>query len=100
MFCASVVYPADAKAFDIDYFAHQHAPMFARLLGDNCVRWEVHRALATPGAPPASFVAAAYFWVESAEEFGATLAKFGDEIYADISRFSQTPPSRGWSELL
>jgi uncharacterized protein (TIGR02118 family) len=71
MFCASVLYPVEAEDFDFDYFATRHAPMFARLLGDNCVRYEVHRGLATPGAPPPPFLAAAYFWVGSAERFGA-----------------------------
>jgi uncharacterized protein (TIGR02118 family) len=100
MFCASVVYPSDAEAFDFDYFSSHHAPMFARLIGENCVKWEVHRALASPGAPPPSFVAAAFFWIVSAEEFGATLAEHGAEIYADIPNFSQTQPSRGWSEVI
>ncbi|ACQ81700.1 Ethyl tert-butyl ether degradation EthD [Beutenbergia cavernae DSM 12333] len=100
MFCASVVYPADAERFDAEYFATQHAPMFARLLGENCVRWEVHRALATPGAPTSPFLAAAYFWVTSGELFGATLAEHGEEIYADIPRFSATQPARGWAEVL
>jgi uncharacterized protein (TIGR02118 family) len=100
MFCASVAYPIDAEGFDTDYFATRHAPMFAELIGDNCVKWEVHRALATPGAPPPPFIAAAYFWVESAEQFGQTLAEHNGRIYADIANFSRTPPSRGWSEVL
>jgi uncharacterized protein (TIGR02118 family) len=66
MFCASVAYPTDAATFDFGYFRDQHAPLFARILGDNCVRFEVHRGLAAPGAPPPPFVAAAYFWVTSA----------------------------------
>jgi hypothetical protein len=52
VFCASVVYPAGIDGFDIDYFTTRHVPMFARLLGDNCQRFEVHHALATIGAPP------------------------------------------------
>jgi uncharacterized protein (TIGR02118 family) len=99
MFCASVLYPVGADDFDFDYFATRHAPMFARLLGDNCVRYEVHRGLATPGAPPPPFLAAAYFWVRSAERFGAALAAHGDEIYSDIPRFSRTQPTRGWAEI-
>jgi uncharacterized protein (TIGR02118 family) len=99
MFCASVTYPIDAENFDVDYFATTHAPMFARLLGDNCVRFEVHRALSPPGAPVATFVAAAYFWVTSAEGFGATLNEHGDKIYSDISNFSGTQPLRGWAEV-
>lgn len=99
MFCASVMYPVDAEGFDFDYFATRHAPMFARLLGDDCQRYEVHRALAVPGAPPPPFIAAAYFWVESAERFGATLAEHGAEIYADIERFSRAQPIRGWAAV-
>jgi len=99
MFCASVLYPVEAEDFDFDYFATRHAPMFARLLGDNCVRYEVHRGLATPGAPPLPFLAAAYFWVGSAERFGATLADHGDEIYSDIPKFSRTQPTCGWAEV-
>jgi uncharacterized protein (TIGR02118 family) len=99
MFCASVAYPPDAEAFDFEYFRTRHAPMFARLLGHDCVRFEVHRGLAAPGAPPPPFAAAAYFWVTSAEGFGATLSEHGSQIYADISNFSRTQPGRGWAEV-
>jgi uncharacterized protein (TIGR02118 family) len=97
MYCASVAYPLDAKGFDFDYFRDRHAPLFAQLLGDNCVRFEVHRGLATPGAPP--FVAAAYFWVTSPEAFGATLGQHAAALYGDIENFSQTQPVRGWAEV-
>jgi uncharacterized protein (TIGR02118 family) len=100
MYCASVAYPLDAERFDFDYFRSQHAPMFARQLGDNCERFEVHRGLAAPGAPPPPFVAAAYFWVTSADAFGATLATHGAAIYADIDKFSGTQPVRGWAEVV
>jgi uncharacterized protein (TIGR02118 family) len=99
VFCASVAYPPDAEDFDFEYFRDRHVPMFASFLGDNCVRYEVHRALAAPGAPPPPFVAAAYFWVASADAFGATLAQHGDTIYADIAQFSRTQPTRGWAEV-
>ena len=100
MFCASVAYPLDAEGFDFDYFAHRHAPLFAELLGDNCVRFEVHRGLAAPGAPPPPFAGAAYFWVGSAEQFGQALAEHGEQIYADIASFSRTQPVRGWAEVV
>jgi len=99
MFCASVAYPVDSDGFDYEYFRDRHAPMFAGLLGENCQRFEVHRALAAPGAPPPPFVAAAYFWVVSAEAFGASLAEHGSSIYADIAEFSRTQPVRGWAEV-
>lgn len=100
MYCASVVYPTEAENFDFEYFHSRHAPMFAKLLGENCVRFEVHRALATPGAPPPPFAAAAYFWVTSPESFGATLAEHGPTIYADIANFSGSQPIRGWAEVV
>jgi uncharacterized protein (TIGR02118 family) len=100
MYCASVMYPIDAENFDTDYFATRHAPMFAAALGDNCVRFEVHHALDTPGAPPPPFIAAAFFWVRSAVEFGAALAANGEAVYRDIQNFSDTQPSRGWAEVL
>ena len=99
MFCASVAYPLDSERFDFDYFRDRHAPMFADLLGDNCVRFEVHRGLSTPGAPPPPFVAAAYFWVTSAEAFGTTLAGHAPALYADIANFSRTQPVRGWAAV-
>jgi uncharacterized protein (TIGR02118 family) len=99
VFRASVAYPLDADGFDLEYFSNSHAPMFARLLGDACVRFEVHRGLASPGAPPPPFAAAAYFWVTSAEAFGAAWAEHGPAIYAEIARFSRIQPVRGWSEV-
>jgi uncharacterized protein (TIGR02118 family) len=86
MFRASVAYPVEAEAFDFDYFRSRHAPMFAELLGDKCRRFEVHRALSTPGARPPPLMAAAYFWVTSPEPFGAMLTDHGAAIYEDIAR--------------
>ncbi|MDH6464094.1 uncharacterized protein (TIGR02118 family) [Micromonospora sp. A200] len=99
MYCASVVYPTDAENFDFEYFRSRHAPMFARLLGENCIRFEVHRALATPGAPPPPFAAAPTSGLRR-QTFGATLAEHGAEIYVDIANFSGTQPTRGWAEVL
>lgn len=99
MFCASVIYPTGLERFDLIYFAERHVPHFAELLGANCIRFEVHRPLAQPGAPEPPFVAAAYFWVHSAEDFGATLAAHGAEIYADIEVFSSSQPVRAWCRV-
>jgi uncharacterized protein (TIGR02118 family) len=99
VFCASVAYPLESEGFDFAYFRDRHAPLFAEKLGENCVRFEVHRGLVAPGAPPPPFVAAAYFWVRSPEAFGAALAEHASAIYADIENFSQTQPVRGWAEV-
>ena len=101
MYCASVAYPiTEGRRFDLEYFAKRHVPMFARFLGQNCERFEVHRPLAQPGAPAPRFVGSAYFWVRSGEEFGATLEQYGQEIYTDIPKFTDIDPVRQWSEVL
>lgn len=99
MFCASVAYPLESESFDFEYFRDRHVPLFAEMLGENCVRFEVHRGLVAPGAPPPPFAAAAYFWVRSTDAFGAALAKHAFAIYADIDNFSHTQPVRGWAEV-
>lgn len=101
MFCASVAYPIQqGGTFDFNYFANKHVPLFARFLGDNCVKFEVHKNLASPGAPAPSFLGVAYFWVKSGEEFGATLAQYSKEIYSDITQFTDIEPIRQWSEVV
>jgi len=101
MFCASVAYPIQqGGTFDFEYFATRHVPMFARFLGENCVRFEIHRNLSSPNAPAPHFLGAAYFWVKSSEQFGAALAQYGEEIYADIPHFTDIEPVRQWSEVV
>ena len=98
--CSVLRYPPlDSDGFEFEYFRDSHVPMFAAHLGENCERFEVHRGLATPDAPPPPFVAAAYFWVTSPQALGEVLAEPGSAIYSDIATFSQTQPVRGWAEL-
>ena len=73
--------------------------MFADLVGESCVRFEVLQDLRRPGAPPPPFVAAAYFWVTSPEALLAPRSPNMGPIYADIEKFSGTQPVRGWSEV-
>ena len=101
MFCASVAYPnQQGGTFDFEYFAYKHAPLFARFLGENCVKFEVHRSLIALGAPAPEFLGVAYFWVKSGEAFGAALAQHNQEIYADIPKFTDIEPIRQWSEVV
>ncbi len=101
MFCASVTYPKDEEGrFDLDYFVQNHVPMFARLLGDNCSRYEVRVPAEAPGAPRPTYRCTACFWVTSGEAFGAVLATHGQEIYGDIARFTDLEPVRSWDEVV
>jgi hypothetical protein len=41
MFCATVLYPTEARApLDVEYYSKTLAPMYAEFLGDNCVNFE------------------------------------------------------------
>jgi len=50
MYCATVLYPnKEGSSFDFEHYAGTLAPMYAKILGDNCVKFEVRRGLVTPG---------------------------------------------------
>jgi uncharacterized protein (TIGR02118 family) len=102
MFCATVLYPyRDGSSFDFEHYAGTLAPMYARFLGDNCVRFEVRRGLAAPGRSAPHYLCIASFWVKSEEEFGASL---GDprmkDIMAKISSFTDIEPLRQFDEVV
>jgi uncharacterized protein (TIGR02118 family) len=101
MFCASVAYPEQKNGtFDLHYFLNKHIPLFVGFLGDNCVRYEVQKFIASlnPSAP--RFLYIAYFWLQSAEQFDATIEQHGAEIFTDIPQFTNIEPVREWREVL
>jgi hypothetical protein len=42
----------------------------------------------------------AYFWVRPGEDFGTTLASYGNEIYTHILRFTAIESLWQWSEVV
>jgi uncharacterized protein (TIGR02118 family) len=93
MYCISIAYPKnDGGTFDFDYYAKKHIPMVAHFLGANAVRGEVRKGVASPDGSAASFVCLANIWINSVEEFQATLAKHGKEIMGDIPNFTNIQP--------
>ena len=101
MFCVSVAYPRkDGGTFDFDYYTRNHVPLVARLVGANAVRAEVRKGIASPDGSAPSFVCLANFWINSFEEFQATLAAHGSEIMGDIPRFTNIQPILQIDEVL
>lgn len=102
MFCATVLYPNEPGVpFDFELYAGTLAPLYAQVLGENCVRFEVRKGLDTPGAGAPSFICIASFWVESREAFGASLAdERMPELMARISAFSRIQPLRQFDEVV
>lgn len=74
-FCWTVLYPNHEEAsFDFDHYAKALVPEYVAILGENCVKYEVRKGLATPGALAPAFVCIASFWLTSGEEFRASMA--------------------------
>jgi uncharacterized protein (TIGR02118 family) len=102
MFCATVLYPnQEGSIFDFEQYAGTLAPTYARLLGENCIKFEVRRGLVTPGAPAPQFICIASFWVKSREAFGASLADPRmQEVMAKIFAMTDIQPIRQFDEVM
>lgn len=100
IFCATVLYPSEGReSFDVDRYASEIAPRYARILGDNCIAFEVRRGLNSPGAPAPAFACIASFWVRSRDLFGAALGMPEmKQLMADIAAFSSVQPLRQFDE--
>ena len=102
MFCATVLYPSkEGVSLDFNHYAKTLAPMYAKFLGPNCVRFEVRRGLMTPGRPTPNFVCIASYFVKSRDEYMASL---GDprfkEIMDKFAAFTEIEPLRQFDEVV
>ena len=94
MYCITVVYPrTDGASFDFDYYLASHMPLVERRFGENLVRYEVRKGVASPDGSPASFVCVANCWIHSVERFKATLEEHGSEIMGDIPNYTAIEPT-------
>lgn len=102
VFCATVLYPfLDNTSFDFDHYVNVLIPEYVKLLGDNCVRYEVRKGLTSPGANHIQFICIANFWIRSGEQFGAAMAKPEmKEIMQKIAAFTDIQPIRQFDEVL
>ena len=102
MFCATVLYPnQEGTTFDFGHYSKTLAPAYAEFLGDNCVRYEVRKGLATPGAPVPAFALIASYWVQSDKEYRESLSdpRF-PELMALFAAFTDVAPIRQFDEVL
>ena len=102
MFCATVLYPnKQGSTFDFEHYAGILAPMYAKSLGDNCVKFEVRRGLGGPGGAAPQYICIASFWINSREKYGASLAEPRiQDIMAKISSFTDIEPIRQLDEVI
>jgi uncharacterized protein (TIGR02118 family) len=102
MFCATVLYPSkEGTTFNFEQYAKTLAPLYAKFLGANCVRFEVRKGLVWPGRPPPQFALIASYWVKSREEYGASLndPRFRG-IMEQFAAFSDIEPLRQFDEVV
>jgi uncharacterized protein (TIGR02118 family) len=102
MFCATVLYSTKAgSSFDIDQYRSTLAPMYAKFLGANCVRFEVRKGLMAPSRPTPHFVCIASYWVKSSDEYMASLndPRF-KEVMAKFNAFTDIEPLRQFDQVV
>jgi uncharacterized protein (TIGR02118 family) len=102
LFCATVLYPyKEGAAFDFDLYSNKLLPEYVAILGDNAVKYEVRKGLATPGAPAPNFICIASIWVKSAEKFGTAMADPRmSELMGRIASFTDIRPIRQFDQII
>ncbi len=95
MLVISVMYPAGGDAhFDHAYYKQTHMPLVRRLWGpmglqsDQVLRGQP----GLDGAPPA-YLVTTMLTFDSMDSFKAAVAQHGEEIFADVPKFTAITPA-------
>lgn len=98
----SVYYPSQPGAtFDHDYYAGAHRRLVEERLGTlGLRRIEIERGVAGYGGAPAPYVAVGHLLFDSMETLGAAWAGGGDDVVADVPRFTSVQPVVQISEIV
>ncbi|MEO6168304.1 MAG: EthD domain-containing protein [Chitinophagales bacterium] len=71
----TILYPyKEGALFDFEIYAKTLITEYVEILGDNCVKFEVRKGLATPGAKAPNFICITTIWVQSKDKFMASMA--------------------------
>lgn len=102
LFCATVLYPnQEGASFNFELYSKRLIPEYAKILGDNCVKFEVRKGLSSPGKPATEFLCIANIWIKSAEQFGASMATSEmKELMTEINAFTTIQPVRQFDEVI
>lgn len=102
LFCATILYPNNEGAlFDFEMYSKQLIPEYVAILGENVIKYEVRKGLATPGAPAPHFICIANIWVSSGEKFAASMADPKMKtLMQKISSFTEIQPIRQFDQVL
>jgi uncharacterized protein (TIGR02118 family) len=102
LFCWTILYPGkEGVSFDFEHFSKELIPEYVEILGDNCVKYEVRKGLATPGALAPIFICITNIWVTSREKLRESMA---DEkmkaLMKKISAITDLQPIRQMDEVI
>ena len=98
----SVYYPSQpGTTFDHDYYAGAHRRLVEERLGAlGLRRVEIERGVAGYGGAPAPYVAVGHLLFDSMETLGSAWAAGGDDVVADVPRFTSVQPVVQISEIV
>lgn len=90
----AAVYPKDkGKKFDLHYYLNIHLPAVRQKFGPfGLTRVEVDKPLQAPGGDPSPFFAIGYLYFPSLEHFQKAFAAVGQEVVADIAKYTNVQP--------
>lgn len=102
MIKVTIMYPnGDGKTFDMDYYANQHMPMVANLLGDSLKLLEIDRGIAgrTPDEP-IPYLAIGYLYFDELSAYQNSFGPNAKKILSDIPNYTNTQPIVQMSEVV
>jgi uncharacterized protein (TIGR02118 family) len=75
LYCWTILYPnREGAFFDFEHYSKTLMPQYVAILGENCVKFEVRKGLAAPGASSPNYVCIASIWLRSRERFRESMA--------------------------
>ncbi len=96
----TVLYPsADGTNFDHDYYMASHAPLVRRLWSPlGMQEFTVMRGIPGPDGAAPAFTLIAQLTFATMDAFKAAAAQHGEEIFADIPKFTNATPVLQFNE--
>ena len=98
----SVYYPTQAGVtFDHAYYAGSHRRLVEERLGPlGLLTVEIERGVAGYGGGPAPYVAVGHLLFDSMESFQSAWATRGDDVVADVPKYTNAQPVVQISEIV
>jgi len=102
LFCWTILYPnKEGGLFDFEIYSKTLIPQYIAMLGDNCLRYEVRKGLASPGAAAPNYVCIVNVWLNSRERFREAMVDPGMKVLLEkISAVTNIQSIRQMDEVI